>query len=138
MKTAKFFFVWNFIPVPLIRCSFLPKNILGVCLGPLVLLQPSVYEDRGTIEHELTHVKQFYKRAGVIHFLLYVLSAKYRLASEVEAYSNEFQWISRTEQPSFIESSALALSSCYRLKLQAHECRKKIEEFVAKNPKSFT
>lgn len=41
--------------------------------------------DISLIEHEMTHVKQFYRTFG-LHPILYSLNQKYKLNSEVEAY----------------------------------------------------
>lgn len=62
----------------------------GVANGPLIRIRSKYVIDHGLLEHELTHVKQWY-RTGGLHGLLYRFSSDYRLRSEVEAYRAQLQ-----------------------------------------------
>ncbi len=67
----------------------------GLAFGPLVLLRRKYRGDasaaaRGVIEHELTHVRQFYRTCG-LNGPRY-LFARWRLAYEVEAYRAELRY----------------------------------------------
>lgn len=55
----------------------------GITYGPLVLIKPKYKEDRGLLEHELTHTKQFWNPLKWF---------KGKLAWEVEAYREQLKW----------------------------------------------
>ncbi|MBC5766564.1 hypothetical protein [Ramlibacter albus] len=59
----------------------------GMTIAPwLVLVHPRARGDRGLIAHESVHCEQM-RRTGTVKFwLLYLLSRRFRLACEVEAY----------------------------------------------------
>ena len=61
-----------------------PKGFAAITIGFIIFVRPENLNDLGLIEHEKVHVKQF-KRNPLMP-LLYLVSCKYRLAYEVEAY----------------------------------------------------
>jgi hypothetical protein len=110
----KFRSIWNVIPVPMFITDATMADITGACArGPIIFVRPKYIEnkDEGIIQHELTHVKQFYIPFILsiiiffiifgllgrlewwilpigfgIHSLTYLLFEKYRLWSEVSCY----------------------------------------------------
>ncbi len=107
-------------PVPFIGMTRMPKTLIGICLGPLVVIRTSALADHPTLVHELEHCKQFWRGGLVVHFLRYLLSHDYRLRAEVEAFAAEVIACEEHERPSRIQESARALALCYRLTLS--EC----------------
>jgi hypothetical protein len=63
----------------------LPDAFAGMTYGPVVLIAPGYEDDVGLLEHEFTHVRQFWRTCG-LHLLFYPLWRAYRLRSEIEAY----------------------------------------------------
>ena len=74
------------MPVLIVVVPTLPGRLLGLSMGPIVVLEDSVAQDLGTLEHELVHTKQFWRNGLVLHFLRYWMSRNYRLAMELEAF----------------------------------------------------
>lgn len=62
-----------------------PDEFQACTRGPFIFVRPSSKDDRGLIEHEKIHVRQFWC-LPIIHSFLYLLSDKYKLKCEVEAY----------------------------------------------------
>jgi hypothetical protein len=94
---------------------FVPRRFDGLSLGPIVLLRPGT--SIGLIAHELTHVRQFWRRPFT-HGPRYLLSRSYRLACEVEAYRAQLQAAGST--PARVSRLAEHLATQYRLGLD-HE-----------------
>jgi hypothetical protein len=72
-------------PYLLIYTDNVPKDSAGCANAFIVRIKPAYKDDIGLEMHEATHVRQFWRTCG-FHGLLYLLSKKYRLAAEVEAY----------------------------------------------------
>lgn len=70
---------------------FIDSNHSGKAIGPVIFIDPAMKEDRGLLEHELVHRKQWL-RLPMIHGLLYRFSRHYRLQSEVEAYREQLKY----------------------------------------------
>jgi len=66
----------------------IPKKFSGYTILCFALVRPEFKYDVGLVEHEKTHVKQFWK-LPFIHGILYRFSKKYRLSCEVEAYREQ-------------------------------------------------
>jgi hypothetical protein len=107
-------------PVPFIGMTRMPKTLIGICLGPLVVIRSSAMADYPTLVHELEHCKQFWRGGLVVHFLRYLLSHNYRLRAELAAFAAEVVACDEHERPTRIQESARALALCYRLSLS--EC----------------
>ncbi len=69
----------------------LPDRFGGMTVGCIVFIRPKYREDIGILKHEETHVRQFW-RLPALNGLLYVLSKKWRLKAEVEAYREQLCW----------------------------------------------
>jgi hypothetical protein len=119
--------VYGFIPVPVITSPWLPGRIVGLSLGFAVVVRDDYAHDEPTLVHELVHCKQFFRSGGLVHFLLYFLSRKYRLNTEIEAYRAEIDSCDANIATSRLEESASALAHGYRLKLSAAQCKTLLE-----------
>lgn len=71
--------------------------VRGKTAGPLVFIGMAYKQDIGLLQHELTHVRQFWRRGLLVHMLLYYFIRAYRLKAECAAYY--VQWLAgeRTE-----------------------------------------
>ena len=83
-------FVYKILPAFVIYTSDLPENKGGVANGFIVRIKPKYKLDNGILQHELVHVKQWY-RTFTFHSFLYLFNKKYRLSSEVEAYKEQLK-----------------------------------------------
>ncbi len=107
----------GWLPVPFIGMTRMPKTLIGVCLGPLVVIRASALTDYPTLVHELEHCKQFWRGGLIVHFLRYMLSQEYRLKAETQAFAAEVMACEEHERPARIQESARALALCYRLRI---------------------
>jgi hypothetical protein len=64
---------------------FIPTRFAGITYCFVILIRPTYRDDVGLLEHEKTHVKQFWRSLGLLP-LLYEISKSWRLKLEVEAY----------------------------------------------------
>lgn len=69
-----------------------PDRFAGYSYGPIVAIRPACRGDRGLLEHEFVHARQWWRGLGVIHAARYWLSRAYRLRAEVEAYREQLRW----------------------------------------------
>lgn len=67
---------------------FIPKEHDACTRGPCIFIRPECRGDIGLLEHEKVHVSQWLRTLG-IHSVLYLVSRKYRLSAEVEAYRKQ-------------------------------------------------
>lgn len=70
---------------------FVPRGFAGCARGPFIFIRPEYRNDRGLLEHEKAHVRQFWRTLG-FHGLLKLVSRRYRLACEVEAYRKQLEY----------------------------------------------
>ena len=77
----KTFYIWTKWP--------LKEWAAGCAVGPFVFIRQGYENDKGLLEHELCHVKQWWDNP--IHSLQYLMSKKYRLNCEIEAYKVQNQ-----------------------------------------------
>lgn len=69
----------------------LPDGFQGKTNGPVIRILKSSQGDEGLYQHELTHVKQWFRTLG-LHGFMYTLSDKYRLNCEIEAYKRQLRY----------------------------------------------
>lgn len=82
----KLLFVYKWFPVIVHYTDNIKDGFGGVANGFYVRLRPKYKGvDEGLLQHELTHVKQWYRTLGT-HGIMYMFSEKYRLKCELEAY----------------------------------------------------
>ena len=124
--------------------SNLPDGFGGTARGPLIKLLPKYQNDVGLIEHEKTHVRQWYAAMSLgfllcalmvalvspafwigcgispfLHQLLYRFVRPYRLWSEVKAYRKQIATGDYTNN----EFAVIALVEKYDLKLSVDEVK---------------
>ncbi len=119
---VKFHSIWKLVPVPVFTLESMPGRLVGLCLGPIVLVREDYADDWPTIVHELTHCRQFWRGFALLHLLRYYSSRRYRLRSEVEAFRAELAVCDPGERRQRLKDSARALSSSYSLGLDADAC----------------
>ena len=90
----------------------------------VIRIRPEYKEDKGLLEHEKVHVKQFWRTLG-LHGLFYLLSKKYRLKAETEAYREQLCWPPAiAERAKCLDHYSNFLSQKYGLNITAAEARK--------------
>lgn len=77
--------------------KFIGDKFAGKAFGNIVFIRPSQKDNIPLLQHELVHVKQFYRTFG-LHGVFYKLSKKYRLKSEIEAYRVTIKYRGYTNQ----------------------------------------
>jgi hypothetical protein len=90
-------FVYGGLPAFILRNNLVPKGFNGITLGFVVNLRPHVYDSveywaQALVEHELVHVRQFYRSLGLFPFL-YLLHPASRMKYECEAYSVQIRML---------------------------------------------
>jgi hypothetical protein len=80
---------------------FVSPTARGTTRGFLIFIRPQYKDDRGLLEHEKVHRKQFFKHGLFIHSLLYKFVPEYRIASEVEAFREQARWYEDDRLPHF-------------------------------------
>ena len=73
----------------------MPDNFAGYARAWFIRIRPAYKDDKGLHEHELEHVRQFWRTLG-FHGLLYLVSKKYKLNAEVEAYQEQLKYAPAT------------------------------------------
>jgi hypothetical protein len=115
--------IWRIIPVPVITLQRMPGRLVGLCVGPFIVVREDYASDYPTIVHELTHCKQFWRGLTVLHLIRYYGSRRYRLKSEVEAFRAELEACAPGERRQRLHESARSLASSYSLGLDTEACR---------------
>ena len=67
-----------------------PEGSNGAANLCFVRIRKGYENDKGLLEHEKVHVWQFWRTFG-LHSLLYLISKRYRLKAEVEAYKVQLE-----------------------------------------------
>jgi hypothetical protein len=70
--------------------KFIPSRFAARSIGPLILVRPKYTGDKGLIEHEKVHVKQYWLTLGLFG-IPYNLFKKFRLICEVAAYKEQLK-----------------------------------------------
>jgi hypothetical protein len=122
MPTLSVTRIWRFLPIAIVGTRRLPQSLIGVCLGPIVLVSREYVRDQPTLIHELEHSKQFFKGGLIVHFVRYWLSTDYRLKVEAQAFAAEIAACPSHIALSRFHESARALSCGYGLSLTCAQC----------------
>jgi hypothetical protein len=122
--------IYGIIPVLVFYTDTLPDHVAGRSKGLFVLIKPRYREDEGLIQHELEHVRQFYRPIGaallagamlsiiypllalpimyaaaltgmLFHVLAYKLIDAYKLRCEATAYWIQSRYYSDNRLPLF-------------------------------------
>ena len=115
------------LPALVIVLPWLPGSILGISMGPAILLHDEVADDAPTLVHELVHSRQFWNNGLVVHFLRYWLSRPYRQAMEVEAFQAELRCREGHEYEDCLDAAARALAHRYGLKIAESSARELLD-----------
>lgn len=102
---------------------FVPTRFSAYTRGPFIFIRPAYRGDRGLLEHERVHVRQWLRSLG-LHALLYLLWHDYRLRCEVEAYQVQAAHSAGDIAPVF----ARLIATKYRLKITEHEALRLLRE----------
>lgn len=104
-------------PLTFYTDKFVPANAGACARGPVIFIRPKYRNDVGLYEHELMHVKQWVFSLG-LHSFLYLLSKRYRLWSEVQAYQKQLEY-----SPQDINLFAKFIAENYGLKITQEEAK---------------
>lgn len=115
-------FVYGILPAIIVYTNNIADTRFGaIANGPLIRMRPKYITDHGLHEHELTHVKQWWRTLG-LHGLLYAMSARYRLNSEIEAYREQLKFGSA--------SDVVWMTTAIQTKYDLNVSREKISELL--------
>jgi hypothetical protein len=103
--------------------------VRGKTIGPVVIIGTSYEKDRGLLEHEIEHVRQFWTHGLFIHSYLYLIR-KYRLWCECMAYYKQWLFSERTEEKKADFRDRIWLF--YNLKYSREYVEKKFYSFFPK------
>ena len=88
-----------------------PRKHSGIAYGPIVFILPEYRNDRGLLEHELVHTRQFWNPLKWF---------KGKLWWEVEAFKEQAKWYSEDRSHAF----ARLISSGYALDISVENAEK--------------
>jgi hypothetical protein len=100
--------------------NLVPKPHAAYTIGPLILIRPEYRDDIGLLEHERTHVRQFW--ANPLRYSLSFFVADWRLEYEVEAYREQLK-----HSPNDRLTFAGYLVDRYKLDITIDEALEKLE-----------
>jgi hypothetical protein len=75
----------------ILTTRLIPAPHAAITLGPLILVRPEYRDDAGLIAHERVHQRQQRRGWWIPWALRYLLDRRFRLAQEVEAYSEQLR-----------------------------------------------
>ena len=116
-------FVYGVLPALVIYTDKMrrPQSTGGYAKGFCIKIRAKHRYDTGLLEHELTHVKQWYRTLS-LHSFLYMCSKWYRKISETEAYRVQLKYAKNREKA--IERFANAMVDKYKLGITVEEARR--------------
>jgi hypothetical protein len=95
---------------------FVPASARGCCRGFVIFIRPQYKNDRGLLEHEKVHRKQWLRTLG-LHSFCYAFVKECRLDSEVEAFNEQAKWYDDDRLPHF----AKLIATRYNLRVTEAE-----------------
>jgi hypothetical protein len=95
---------------------FVPRRFGAITIYPFIFMKKKFKDDIGLRKHEEVHLKQFWPSFGMF-WPMYLLSKKYRLKVEVEAYKEQIKWYDDDRSELFAEY----LSTKYMLDITKEE-----------------
>ena len=130
-------FAWPAVPVVFVSVNALPFGWIATCLGLLVLVRTSHFQDEPTAAHELEHCRQTIKGLALIHFIRYHASARYRLRCEAKAFAAEIYCSEPASRPAEVEHASQSLALCYGIactrSVAATAIQKELFNLIARN-----
>jgi len=97
----------------------IPTKFAGMTVGPFVFIRPKYKDDVGLLNHELVHVKQFWKNPFM--FLWYGFSKKDRLVYEAQAFNTQLKY-----SPGRLDRFAGFLVTNYNLQITLDQAKQAI------------
>ena len=91
-----------------------PEQHQAATRGPFIFIRPEHKGDKGLLEHEKVHRKQWLRTLG-LHSLLYLFVEDYRLHAEVEAFREQARYYPDDRTSTF----ARLLATNYKLNITA-------------------
>lgn len=89
-------FVYRFLPVFIFYVKMeRTETFDATTFFNLIFIRKKYNENVPLLEHEIQHVRQFYRTCG-LHFFLYMLDDEYRLYSEIEAIKVQLKYMTGT------------------------------------------
>lgn len=85
-------FVYGILPALVVYTDRIKNGFAGCANAMVVRIRPAFKDNEGLLQHERVHVRQAYRLLFLIHALLYLLIAPYRLRAEVEAYRKQLEY----------------------------------------------
>jgi len=114
-------FVYGILPAVVIKTRLMQKRCRARTNAFVVRIHPTEIEELEYVtQHELQHVKQWYKTLST-HGWLYLLSKKYRLWAEVTAHKAGMKNVSKEQQKIKNEEFAELMIEEYEFKLTKKE-----------------
>ena len=95
----------------------IPQQFAGCARGPVIFIRPKYKNDKGLLEHEKVHVRQFWRTLG-LHGPIYKFSKSYRLKCELEAYSVQLRY-----SPNSADAFAKFIAEKYDLDITQAEAK---------------
>lgn len=96
---------------------WMPDGVAACARGPVIFIRPAYRGDRGLLEHERVHRRQWLLTLG-LHSFAYLLVRRYRLWAEVRAYQEQMRWPDRKgNRLSIVQAAARLSKPLYRLGL---------------------
>jgi len=117
-------YVYGFIPVPVLIVKDLGWAA-GRAYGFFIRIKEDYKDDVGLLEHELQHIRQFYRTLG-LHNLMYKFSDRYRYNSELECYRIQLKYATYYEQT--LSRFVKLLMTRYNLKLNETSVEKDLRK----------
>jgi len=101
----------------------IPPKFDAITIGTYIFARPSVRLQKGIIEHEKVHVRQF-KKEPIIFWFKYLFSKKYRFEYESEAYATSIR------NGMEIEVAVNILRTKYKLNVTREHCLDTILKYL--------
>ena len=123
-----YIFVFGFCPVKL---EYVPDDdpdmgwAAGKSWGPVIKIKESFKDDKGLLEHEIVHSKQFYRTCG-LWSIFYRFSSSWRYDSEVEAYAVQITHAPEKDVERLLDLFATFVVERYDLVVEHSEAKKAI------------
>ena len=107
------------------------KKFGGKSYGPVILIKEKYKEDKGLLEHELVHSKQFYVTLGIAG-LLYLLLPRVKYAAELAAYRVQLGYASDSYREKAIARFTTFIVSNYNLNVEVNSTMNDLKTKKAK------
>ena len=129
MKVYK---VYKILPAfVFINDKFVPKRFGALTIGIFIFLKKKHENNEALIQHELEHVKQFYKTFGM-NTICYLVNKKKRIEYEASAYAVQLFYTSKKYFQEKLELFSNYLATKYNTDITPARARRKILEYYDK------